>query len=386
MCNPSLELCSRYCGAIITLICAGWLSELSFGHTGYRWAFSWLAVTVLLASVNNGEGAVFQGLRSFRKLAVCSMTGSLGGLAVSVPMFYFWGIDSIVPSIIAYTAVTWIAMGVYRERVPAPENRISAAATVAIGKKFLTLGLYMTVTAIATNLINYAFMSYLSHMAGTETAGYYNAGFTIVNRYAGLVFTAISMEYYPRLAAVASSRIRTGMFVSNQLYISLTVIVPVATFFIAFSDIAARLLYTSDFTVIIPFIVWAMPGTVLRAVGWCIGFVILARSDGKVFLVTELLSCLVSILLSIAGYRLWGFTGIGYAYFGWYAIYSLIVAVPYFFRYRLSLEPHLPFYMLYCVAMPVCAAILAMCFTPLCALPLAAIASLLSIRMLKKLL
>jgi len=373
-------------GALFTLICAGWLSQLSFGNDGYRWAFSWLAITVFLSVCNNGEGAVFQGLQRFRKLAVCSMIGSLGGLAVSVPMFYFWRIDSIVPSIIAYSVVTWIAMGLYREKVPRCDEQLSLDATIKIGRRFLTLGLYLTVTAIATNLINYAFLAYLNIDTNIDATGYYNAGFTLVNRYAGLVFTAISMEYFPRLSAVAHSAKRTGLFVSNQLYIALAIIVPVATLFIACSAIVVRLLYTADFTVMLPFVIWAMPGTVLRAVSWCMAFVILARSDGKTFLITELLSCAVSITLSIVGYRLWGYAGIGYAYFAWYAIYTILVAIPYFFRYRLSIDRRLPLFTLYCIGITCAASLLALNLTPMAALPVAAAAALISFRLLRRLL
>ncbi len=371
-------------GALFTLLCSGWLSRLSFGHSGYAPAFAWLSITVLLSAVNNGEGAIFQGLQQFRKLAVCSMLGAVGGLAVSVPMFYFWGIDSIVPSIIAYTVVTWVALGVYRQRIPRPEEPVSLKQTFEIGRRFLTLGLYMTVTAVVTNAISYAFMAYLNHVDDLGATGCYNAGFTIINRYAGLVFTAISMEYFPRLAAVAHSRRRTSAFVINQLWLSLTVIVPVATLFIAVSPWVVRLLYSNDFSVILPFVIWAMPGTVLRAISWCMSFVILARSDGRTFLLPELLSGVISIALNILGYHYMGFTGLGYAYFGWYAAYTLIVAIPYFRSYRLHLSRNIALFMLYCLAMSAAAAWIALTVAPLAAIPFAAVASAISIVMLRR--
>lgn len=153
-------------GALFTLVCCRWLSELSFGDTSHWGAFAWLSVTVLLLSVNNAEGAVFQGLKRFRELAWCSMAGIVGGTAVSVPMFYFWGVRSIVPTIIAYTVCTWVALGVYRERVPDPENGVTLRQTLAMSKRLLTFGIYLTVSSVVLNLINYAFMAYLNNEIG----------------------------------------------------------------------------------------------------------------------------------------------------------------------------------------------------------------------------
>jgi len=371
-------------GAALTLLFSRPLSILSFGTPGYRWAFACLSIIVFLSAVNQGEGAIFQGLQRFRKLAVCSMLGSLGGLAVSIPMFYFWRIDSIVPSIIAYGVVTWIAMGYYREPVPRPEGGISIGRTIALGKHFMMLGVYMTVTAVATNLISYGFMAYLNNYADISVTGYYNAGFTLVNRYVGLVFTAISMEYFPRLASVARSRHRTGVFVSNQIYLAVAVIVPVALLFIAASPLVVRLLYDREFLVIVPFVVWAMTGTVLRAVSWCMAFVIVARGDGKIYLSTEILSCVISITLNVWFFNLWGFAGLGYAYAVWYGLYTLITGYVYFRHYGLEADRNLAVFLACSLGATCGGAFLATAAAPVWALLPAAASCLVSWKILRR--
>jgi PST family polysaccharide transporter len=67
-------------------------------------------------------------------------------------------------------------------------------------------------------------------------------------------------------------------------------------------------------------------------------FVILARGDGKTFLITESLSAITSITLNIFAYNNWGLNGLGFAYLGWYIIYTLIVGFVYRNRYNLSLN------------------------------------------------
>lgn len=65
-------------------------------------------------------------------------------------------------------------------------------------------------------------------------------------------------------------------------------------------------------------------------------YAIIARGDGKTYIVTESLSSVAGLALNIIMYKTWGFAGLGVSYIIWYAIYTLIVTVPYR-RYGLSL-------------------------------------------------
>ena len=371
-------------GMMLTLALSGVLSRLSFDSDSYTWAFMVLSAVVLMSVLNAGESAVLQGLRRYRKLAYCSMVGSIGGLAVSIPMFYFWRINSIVPSIIAYSLITWVALGLYREKLEPGGEELSVRRTVELGKKMLSLGFYLTVTGFVANAISYAMMAWLNNYAGTDAAGYYQAGFTLVNRYVGLVFTAISIEYYPRLSSVEGSARRIGTFVGNQMFMLLSLLVPVVIVFICCSELIVTILYTSDFHVMVPFIILAATGTVLRGISWSMAFVILAKGDGRTFLVTEVLSGIISIILNIVCYIRWGFMGLGFAYIGWYLCYTLIVGVVYFNRYRLDINRAVLPFAVYSFAICGFAAWIGLNFSVYLTLPLAAIAGVVSLRVLKR--
>ena len=325
-------------GAAIMLCLSPWLAESSLGDSSGWTSFAWLSICVALIAVNNGEAAIFQGFRQFHKLTLCLTIGAIGGLIVSAPMFYFWRIKSIVPSIIVFYIVTWLALGFYRHKLPNPDRTMSVKQTFAIGRKFLQLGIFMTISELAVNAINYIFLAYLSRNADIDTAGIYSAGFTLTTRYAGLVFSAIAMEYFPRLASVAGHPARESAFVSNQALIALAILVPIATTFIALLQPVVRLLYSSAFLAVIPMAALAMTGTALRAVAWCMGFVIVARGDGKIFLFTEVLSAAIALTLNVLGYNIAGFVGLGVAYTLWYLLYAVIVAIVYFRCYRLSIN------------------------------------------------
>ena len=174
--------------------------------------------------------------------------------------------------------------------------------------------------------------------AGTEAVGFYQAGYTLINKYTGLILTALGMEYYPRLSKVANSRLRLRAFVSQEINVAIAVMAPVVALFILLRELVVWILYTPEFNVILTFVSWGMIGTVLRTLSWCLAFTILAKGDGKTYLWTEVASAIINLVLNIVFYRWWGLTGLGIAFLVSYLLYTAIVAVVYFKMYRLSVS------------------------------------------------
>ena len=75
-------------GALITLAIAPALSRFSFGDYSHVWHFAALAVAVLFMALTNGEYAVLQGLSKLKRLARVTVSGTVGGLLISIPLFY----------------------------------------------------------------------------------------------------------------------------------------------------------------------------------------------------------------------------------------------------------------------------------------------------------
>lgn len=343
-------------GAVITLAMAPALSRFYFGDNSHIIAIALLSSVLFLTSILNSEQAIMQGTRMLRKLAVSSLWGAVGGLVVSIPMFVFWRIDSIVPSIIAYAVITCAATLVCKVPTPPPPSSLTIQKTFSEGKQFIVLGFFMTVAVFVELLANNIFLAYLNNAADTDVVGYYQSGYTLFNRYIGLVFTAIAMEYYPRLTQVCDSRLRSSLFVSHELGLVLWVLIPVIGIFITCADVIVRILYTDDFLVIVPFMLWGIVGTVLRAFSWCVAMMMLAKGDGRIFVFTESFSAVSGLALNIICFRQWGLTGLGWAYIVWYALYSIVVGVVYVRRYSLKLKPQV-------WALTVCALILATAMT-----------------------
>ena len=324
-------------GALITIALAPILSRISFGDYNHVWSFVALSVAVLFMALTNGEYAVLQGLSKLKRLARVTISGTVGGLLISIPLFYFLREDSVLPSILAYALCVVIAALVLKDKDYAPV-KINRHDTVQMGAGFIKLGVFMTLGSFVSMIASYAFVSWLNTYSGTESVGFYQAGYTLIDKYAGLVFAALGMEFYPRLSRVANSAMRLKVYVSHEINIAFMVLTPCLLAFILLRYQLVWLLYSKDFHVIVSYISWGVVGTVLRAMSWCIAFVMLAKGDGKVYLITESLSAVTGLGLNVLCFSKWGIDGLGYAYLSWYAIYTVIVSVVYFKTYHLTLN------------------------------------------------
>lgn len=323
-------------GAVLTIALAPLLSRITFGTESHTWEFVLLSVVLMFNGLTGGEQAILQGNSALKRLAHASVWGVVGGLVISIPMFYFWREASIVPSIVAYSAMVLLFTLLFRHKDYTPV-KVSVKEAYSKGKEFVRLGIYMTVSLFITLLFAYIFSVYLNYTSGTKEVGFYQAGFTLINKYVGLIFTAIGMEYYPRLSGIHHSRMRIRAFVSQEMNIAMLVLLPVVSLFLVMREWIVSLLYSSEFHVIIPFISFAIIGTIFRAYSWCLAFVILAKGDGKTFLLTELLSTVSGFALNVLFYRYWGLTGIGISFVIWYFLYCIIVGIPYFKKYGFSI-------------------------------------------------
>lgn len=324
-------------GAAIMCVLSPLLSLWTFDTPGRWYIFCVLGVVPLCTTIANCSIAVNQGLRRFRDVASGTVWGALASLVVSVPLIVWLRINSILWVIVVYGLFTLGAAWLFRARVP--RCTLTRQQIYRTGRSFLRLGLNITVAQVFTQAMAYVFVLFLNNYASTAVLGTYQAGYTLVNSYVGIILTGIWIEYYPRLAAMAHSPARLSVSASYELKVTMLVLMPVLSTFIALADPIIRLIYDADFLSMLPYVTIGAVGVVLRATSWCMSFIILARGDGRTFLFTEGISVVTGLGLNIAGYVLGGYAGLGISYILWYALYTLLVIVVCRRKYGVAYHP-----------------------------------------------
>lgn len=326
-------------GAIVIASASPLLSQMSFGDKNHIWGYIALSIAVLANTLTNGEHSILQGTSLLRKLAKASLYGAFTGLLLSIPLFYFLGEDSIIPSIICYSlSILFFSYLLRNKNVGIQGETLSIKDTINLGKDFLKLGIFITLTDIATQITNYAFISYLNNASSTEMVGYYQTGYTLIAKYTALIFSSLGVEYFPRLSKVSHSNIRLNTFVSQEINIVLMILTPVIIAFILCRRLIISILYSPDFFIIETFISVGIIGMIFRAISWCMAFVILAKGTGKIFFITEITSTIIFLFLYIPAFNIFGLNGFGVAFLLWYLFYSIIIAFVYYRKFRLKLN------------------------------------------------
>ena len=314
-------------GAMVMLLLAPALSRWTFGDSLHIWGFVFLSGMLLMNALVSGEQAIVQGSGRLKILARSGVWAAVVSLGLSLLLYYFLRIDGIVPSLLVISAVTLFFLFFYSRRgeLPLEQPAPGWGETLRDGYGMVKLGVYMTVSGFVVTLFSYLFSAWMNHRGGTVDVGYYQAGYNLMNRYFGLIFTAMGMEFYPRLASVCDDRAEMSRHVSQQAEISLFILIPTIGLMLLFKGLVVRLLYTADFRIIEGYLLWSVPGVLFKAVSWAMAFILLAKGAGRLFLVTEIVSACITLGLNLLGYRSFGLAGVGMAYTLSFFVYTLYI-------------------------------------------------------------
>ena len=312
-------------GMSLTLLLSPLLSYLSFGNYDYTIAFLGLSITLLINQLSSGQVIVLQGSRKISLLAKANLAGSLIGLFTTIPLYYVWGIDGIVPAIVITAFVSLVISYYFKKKIEIEKVRVSKIRSLAEGKIMLKMGFLISISGFMTLGFSYLVRLFIAHEGNISEVGLYNAGFTIISTYVSLIFTAMGTDYYPRLSAVAHDTKKANVTINDQIEIALIILGPVIVAFILFIHWVIRLLYSDHFLIVNTMIVWASLGMFFKVVSWSIGYYFLAKGASKFFFWNELISNIYITLFNIIGYSYWGLSGLGYAFVLSYFVHLLQV-------------------------------------------------------------
>jgi len=312
-------------GMIVTIVLSPWLSKITFGNKDYTFAFILISVTLLINQISSGQSVLLRGTHRIKELAKSGMAGSLLGLLFTIPLYYFLRLKGIVPGIIISSIVALILTWYYSSKINIEKVYVSKARTVAEGKDMIKMGFMISLSGLISLGVSYLVRIYISNTGGLDQVGLYNAGFAIINTYVGLVFTAMSTDYYPRLSAVAHSNEKSKEVINQQAEIALLVLAPIIMVFLVFINWVVIILYSTKFIPVNDMIHYAALGMFFKAASWSVAFIFLAKGASQLFFWNELIGNIYVLALNLIGYKFWGLTGMGISFMAGYLVYLLQV-------------------------------------------------------------
>ena len=308
-------------GVFVVMAFSPLLSKIAFGNSAYIGSFVIISSTLLFNQLNAGQLALMQGLQKIRYLAKASLAGNITGLLVTVPLYYYFGNDGIVPALVATSIISLYISWYFASKIHIKPTKFSRETAFAEGKNMLKIGFLINLSTLMVALTTYIVQLFISNSGGIVQVGLFTAGFAIINTYVGLVFNAMGTDYYPRLSAVAHSNEACKKTINQQGEISILILGPIVMFFLIFAKVIILVLYSDKFGSIEDMVMWLSLATFFKAGSWAIAFILLAKGVSKLFFWNELAANAYALIFDLLGYYFWGLTGLGVACFLAFTVY-----------------------------------------------------------------
>ena len=141
-------------GLMVALLLSPLLSRFTFGNYDYTIPFAFLSITLLLDQLSAGQLVILQGFRRLKDMAKASAYGATLGLLVSIPFYYYWGINGIVPTLILHSLATLFVTTIYARKVKIDRQTVTQKEMLYEGQSMLKLGIAMTISGVMTALVS----------------------------------------------------------------------------------------------------------------------------------------------------------------------------------------------------------------------------------------
>lgn len=300
-------------GAAVCLLLSPFLSQWSFGTYSYTLSFVFLASGVGLSVAGAGYLSLLQGLGEVKRLSKASIVGGLTGLLGGVPMYYFWGDKGIVPAMVLLALVTFLFYFIsLRNSLDAGDVSFQLASHRPLIKKMISLGLILMTGSLAGSLTNYVINIFIRYFGSVDNVGLFQAANSITNQYVGLIFSALALDYFPRLSAIVKDYPKMREVVNRQSEIVMLIMTPLTLLLFLTAPWIIRILLSETFLPVTGLVRWLGLGVFLQGLTFPLGYLYIANENRKLYFWMEVVVAnLLWLTCSFLFYYYFSLIGLG---------------------------------------------------------------------------
>jgi O-antigen/teichoic acid export membrane protein len=317
-------------GVLLTIVFAQPLSIWTFGSDNYVNWFFLLSINFIFSSLAVNKMVLLQGTRSMKEIAISTVIFAVLITCCTIPIYYFFRMDGIVAVLVLTAVLNYFVNWFFARKIKLVRVQISIAETVSRGKEMIQMGFLLSINVIFGHLMSYFLKLYLNYQNASESVlGLYVVASTLLITYVGMVFSAMSTDFYPRLTTAQKDNGKVKEMVNDQIEIALLLITPLILLFYFLAPLVIKILYSKDFIDVVLILKFALLAIIVKAIIWPLAFIILAKGEKKLYFKQELVSDFMNISFTIFFYQLLGLLGIGlamllnYIFYGFY-VYQVV--------------------------------------------------------------
>lgn len=297
-------------GLLVCFLMSPLLNEWAFGSEDHTVQFMLLSPIIAFMAITGGETALLKGTRQLRRLAILSIYNVVTALVCSVPLLYFWREAAIVPMLLVVSLSQMLITLCFSYRLYPPRFSLRGEH-LGKGVDMIWLGISFAVAGILGSGSEFAIRTLLNRMDSLDVVGLYSAGYILPIIVAGLVFSSLDSEYYPRLSSIHGTGSRLNDAVNSQIEVCQLLLSPIMMAFLFALPVLLPLLYSGKFLPVIGMIQVMSIAMYFRGMVLPVAYLPLAKGDSRTYLLMEACYDVVVVLLVVLGFRHFGLIGCG---------------------------------------------------------------------------
>jgi PST family polysaccharide transporter len=194
------------------------------------------------------------------------------------------------------------------------------------------------VSVILLNVRQIYLRDYVIENLSANAAGHWQAIWKISEIYLTVITFSLSIYYLPKLSSVNDKQtLKKEIFKGYKLLLPVVFVLSILMYL--FRDLIILILFSKEFNPVRDLFLYQLIGDVLKIASWLLSFMMIAKAMTKEFLITEVVSISLFLILSLCFFNNYGILGLTYAYAINYAIYLIMMIV--LFR-KLLFKKHKP--------------------------------------------
>ena len=329
---------SALLGALICFFFASWLNDYYFPvGEHHRVEIMLISLYVAAMPIEAVECSLLKGIRRLRTVAFVEVLAALFTFVFTVPVYFLFGIRGVALSLVLCGWSVALVHLFFSVRVYSYRVHLFSRSVVREGWPLIRIGIPYVLAGVAGAM---ATGEVFKSLGDDATVGLYSVGYGLMVTYAGMVFSALENDFFPRLSSVNHDTTRLNHAINQQIDVCVQLIAPVMILFIMAMPWLIRLLYSSDFLPALSMTICAAFYMFFRAVTTPIAYTSLAKGDSWVYLIMECAYDVAFVFMLRWGYAQMGLTGAGIA-LSFAALFDLLmIGTTYalYYHYRLRLR------------------------------------------------
>ena len=322
-----ITIIATFIVAIVLIAGCKKISQLILMTDEYFYIFIVFGLTIIFFTLNALLISILNGYKEFRKYVIINICGTIFGLLYSVALVFLWGLPGAMINTVTYQSVIFFVTLWMCQKMPWMKKEFFLdKLNKPIVKKYLCFSIMTLVTLALAPTVRIFLRSYVITKISAADAGIWEGMNSISAMYLGVITTAFSIYYLPRLSEIKDNKeLHKEIFRCYKVFVPM--LLGMCLMIYLLRHFVIRLLFTPEFDTMEGLFIWQLVGDFFKICSWMLAYIMVAKAMTKSYIVTEMAFGLLYLVMSFLFMQLNGIVGLVQGYLLNYIIYMVAMII-----------------------------------------------------------